>query len=137
MEPTAQPVQQPVQPVQPIQQAPQILQDPPSQSKSFIIVLGLIVVVIIFGAVVYLLKSSPTPPADKPSVIPTISSGNLSPSVKPSGTQTNVGPLLPAGTNDAQLQQDMQNIDTTIGSASSDLGNVDQGLNDKSVNLTE
>lgn len=55
----------------------------------------------------------------------------------PVPAQPTTGSLLPPGNDDQQLQKDVQGIGTTIDSNNSDLQNVDQGLNDKSVNLAE
>ncbi|MBU3979485.1 hypothetical protein KJ980_07975 [Patescibacteria group bacterium] len=144
------PVQPPVQqiPQNPIippvpQASPQTPQVPPTPptppttvmptpKKPLILILALIAL-IVFATIVYLMKSSSSPDIKNTSNIPApTAKQNITPTVT---IENNT--LLPTGTSAAQLDQDIQNIDTELGTLESNLENVDQGLNDQSLDLTE
>lgn len=141
--PVQTPAQPPIQqPMPPVQQTPQVppssppttaQSTPPSSpsSKGLLIAVALLFLALISGILVYFIRANSSSPVGDILVSP-------APTQKEAQTDTNKeGTLLPTGTNDAQLNQDIQTIDTKIGTAESNLGNVDQGLNDQSVNLTE
>ena len=135
------PIQQPTPPIQPIPQTPPsspptITQSTPPSSpnsqKGLFAALALIVLTIIFGIGVYLIKG-PTPSSIK-------NTANSQPTTDNKLTQTNPiknSSILPAGNNDSQLGQDIQTLNASMDTLLSELDNVDQGLNDQSINLTE
>lgn len=130
------PVQPPVQqPASSIQQTPQTPKSSPQPQKPLVYAFVFIVLAVIFGIAIYLMKESSKNTLD---TSPITTQGTISAPTKGT-TQTNAssGGSLPAGTNDTQLEQDIQSIDTDLGKVESDLGNVEQGLNDQPVNLTE
>jgi hypothetical protein len=112
-------------------QIPLAPQTPPKSKKGLFVALAIIILLIIFGTLAYSMRKPSSPGVSEVLVSPAATQG-----VSP--TDTNKGStLLPTGTNDTQLNQDLQSIDTKIGTAESEIGNVDQGLNDQPVNLTE
>lgn len=141
------PIQQPTPPLQqptPTQQIPQTpppsplttpQSTPPSSPKSqkgLFATMALIVLTIIFGIAVYLMKG-PSPSGIK-------NTANSQPTTDNKLTQTNPiknSSALPPGNNDSQLGQDIQTLNASMDTLLSELDNVDQGLNDQSVNLTE
>lgn len=114
---------------------------PPSSAspKKFPIVpvtaIFIISIIVIMLIIIFFMKE-PSKPAVNQILVPTGITKNMPPTSIPTPIQSNTD-SLPAGNSDTQLQQDVQNIDSTISTASSDLDSVDQGLNDQPVNLTE
>lgn len=135
------PIQQSAPPIQPIPQMPpsspptMTQSTPPSSPKSqkgSYAALALIILTIIFGIAVYLMKG-PSPSNIK-------NTANSQPTTDNKLTQTNPvknSSALPPGNNDSQLGQDIQTLNASMDTLLSELNNVDQGLNDQSVNLTE
>lgn len=135
------PVQQSAPPIQPIPQTPPPSplttpqSTPPSSPKSqkgLFATMALIVLTIIFGIAVYLMKG-PTPSSIK-------NTASSQPTTDNKLTQTNPvknSSALPPGNNDSQLGQDIQTLNASMDTLLSELNNVDQGMNDQSVNLTE
>ncbi len=122
------PIQQPTPPIQPIPQTPP---SSPKSQKGLFLPIALIILMVIFGTVVYLTTKRPnSEPSGFAEPAPKL------PAVKQTDTNKD-STSLPAGTGDVQLEKDIQSIDTKIGSAESDLGSLDQGFNDQSVDLTE
>lgn len=104
----------------------------PKSQRGLLIALVLIILLIILGTVAYSMRK----PLSSHGVGDVLESPYPTQEVtQPDTSKENT--LLPTGTNDVQLEKDLQSVDTKIGTAESDLGNVDQGLNDQSVNLTE
>lgn len=128
---------QPSQPVPVVQATPQEQSAPikppkPGSSKPLIIVLGVVVLFMIIGLVFYLITVNNNNKISESKNILT----DISPTVTKAITQSNNGaPSL--SSVDIELQQDMQDIDTSLGKTTTELQNVDDGLNDQSVNLTE
>lgn len=130
------PIIQPVPPVSQIPQAPSIPPTPstppttvmPAPKKPLILIIALIALIVL-AAIIYTMKGSSSPDIKNKPITPP------SPVITQEALPTDT--LLPTGTGETQLDQDIQNIDATIGTAESDLTNIEQGLNDQSVDLTE
>lgn len=134
-QPTPQPEQQPAQqPQPPAQQLPQTPAPPPGSHNGLLIAIGLLALAILLGIIIYLMRG-PSQNTPGTSLIPT-KGIEYTPSPE-SPRDTSTDSALPKGTGDTQLDQDIKNIDGTLDTTESNLGNVDQGLNDQSVNLTE
>lgn len=149
-QPTSEPVQQapaqqaPVQqPAQPIQQPPQTTQSspvtppqetPPSSPKSqktLLIAIAFISLTAVFGAGIYLTRSgSPTYIKSSSKTQPPASQ-KLTPSIAPKTS------ALSAGNNDDQLDKDIESLTADLTKIQAQLGDVDQGMNDKPTDLTE
>lgn len=133
---------------QPLQQMPQVLQPqnaPANDSKNAVFIgVGIVVLLVVIVAVVFLMKSSvkqyTSPSVVTQNIKQSIQTGSSNPTVAASQNQQTgsaVGNALPPGNSDTQLDQDMQTVDKSLGAVDTNLGAVDQGLNDQQTNLTE
>lgn len=129
-----QPVQNPVPSPQTTTQAQQPPQEPSggSQKLIFLAIVLIVIIAVIMSMVYFLMKPTPSPSSqiEKTPTVPT-----ATPSVVPDNIESRT--LLPTGTSDTQLESDSQGVDLDLGKVEADLGSVDQGLNDQSVNLSE
>lgn len=101
----------------------------PVAKKPFILTITL-VAFIILTVIIYFVNNSFLQKT-KPEIQQVSTTPVVTQKVLPTAT------LLPTGTGEAQLDQDILNIDTSIGSAESELTNIEQGLDDQQLNITE
>jgi flagellar hook-basal body complex protein FliE len=124
------------QPAQPVQQPPQAGGSPAKPSNSskppkasrqnLYIGIGIILIIMILGAVQMnhtMQSASPNTQGSMNNTTPTL--------------QLKSSSALPPGNSGTQLNQDLQSIDRSLNSADTSTRNVDQGLNDQETNLTE
>lgn len=110
--------------------------NPPKGSKMPLIIFVVIIILIIAAGVGYVStqkkSTTSTDMANSNNILsnitPTITAAMMPPSPTPSPIND---------TSEAGIQKKMDNIDTSLNNASTDIQGVDQGLNDQSVNLSE
>jgi hypothetical protein len=127
------PIQQTLTPNnQPVQQSPQAK---PSRQNLYIGI-GIILIVMIVGVLFIAKRSNPNTPAPVSATIQN-TNPNVHSNMNATTPEINASNALPPGKSDAQLNQDLQSMDTSLNLSDINIRNVDQGLNDQQTNLAE
>jgi uncharacterized protein HemX len=121
--------------------SPMTPQKPSGSTNKGLILSIIIVVLVVVGVGVYAFMSKQSPSSDSMNSLTSQVSHAPQMSVVPSNAmQMNQGAQgngLTSGTTNTDLTQDANTLNKQLDSASSEMNNVDQGLNDQPANLSQ